>query len=217
VPLARQFDYSAPLRLCVSFLPVVIAGCSPSVASPSKPAAVATQADSLWMPAFTDIRGQTLRPMDNASTKAVALVFILPDCPIANSYLPELNRLHAEFGEQGVRLLLVHVDPETTADQARQHAADYAIRPWVIVDSRHEWVNEVGASASPEAFVFSTEGKIVYRGRINDQYVALGKRRAAVTSHDLRDAMAAIVAGQPVPVPQTEAVGCPIPEFRDQK
>jgi hypothetical protein len=196
----------------------LMAGCGPTPNSISPgPATAQGLPGPRWNPSFIDINSHAFRPCEDSATKAIALVFILPDCPIANSYLPELNRLHAELGEQGVRLLLVHVDPETTADQARQHAADYAIRPGVILDPRHEWVKEGGASVSPEAIVFTTEGIIVYRGRIDDQYVALGKRRAAVTSHDLRDALAAIAAGQPVPQPRTEAVGCPIPEFRIQK
>jgi len=53
---------------------------------------------------------------------------------------------------------------------------------------------------------------LVYRGRIDDQFAGLGKRRTVVTSHDLRDALEATLVGKPVPQPRTEAVGCPIPK-----
>jgi hypothetical protein len=71
------------------------------------------------------------------------------------------------------------------------------------VFSYHQWVKKAGATRSPETVVFSPKGQIVYRGRISDQYVGLGKRRANVTSHDLRDALEALLAGQPVTQSQT--------------
>jgi hypothetical protein len=51
---------------------------------------------------------------------------------------------------------------------------------------------------------------VKYRGRIDNQYAALGKPRRVVTVHDLRDALDALVAGRPVVHPETEAFGCVI-------
>ena len=83
----------------------------------------------------------------------------------------------------------------------------------VALDPRHEWVKRVRPTIAPEAAVFSPTGDLLYRGRIDDQYAGLGKRRTNVTSHDLRDALEAILAGEPVPVARTDAVGCPIPQL----
>jgi hypothetical protein len=58
-----------------------------------------------------------------------------------------------------------------------------------------------------------TPGGLAYRGRIDDLYPELGKKRAAPTKRDLREALAAVLAGKPVPVPRTEAVGCSIPDL----
>jgi AhpC/TSA family len=175
---------------------------------------VASQAPaSRWNPTFTDIEGQTHRPCDEPNVKAVALVFILTDCPIANSYIPALNRLHAAFEPRGVRLFLVHADASVTAEQAREHARQYEIRAPVILDPQHVWVKQAGATRTPEAVVFSPAEEVLYRGRIDDQYVGVGQRRTQVTSHDLEEALSAILAGKPVPQPITEAVGCFIPEL----
>jgi redoxin len=191
----------------------LIAGCSGSAGSlPAKESPAVPEDKSHWPPTFVDLDGHELRPAENTETKAIALVFVLRDCPISNSYMPELNRLHDEFATRGVQMLLVQADSETTAPEAREHAKQYEIKSGVILDPRHEWVKQAGAATSPEAVVFSTAGQIVYRGRIDDQYVGLGKRRAVVTSHDLREALEAIVTGQPVPQPRTEAIGCPIPK-----
>ena len=139
-------------------------------------------------------------------------MFVLRDCPIANSYLPELNRLHQEFVDRGVVLLLVHTDPQVTEAEAREHARAYQIQPRVVLDPQQIWVKRSGANISPEAVVYSTTGQIVYCGRIDAQYAGVGRRRAVVTSHDLRDALQAIITDQPVPVARTGAIGCPIPK-----
>jgi hypothetical protein len=51
-------------------------------------------------------------------------------------------------------------------------------------------------------------GTIRYRGRIDNGYAELGKPRQHVTSHDLRASLEALLAGRPVPTPETEALGC---------
>jgi AhpC/TSA family len=193
---------------------VLFAGCSPA-ASSSPPAPSTPQenppGESRFSPVFIDGNGKEFRPADDPSTKAIALVFILADCPIANSYLPELNRLHESFNPRGIRLLLIHADSTISAADAAEHARQYQVEPPVIRDPDHRWVKSAQATASPEAVVFSPAGQIVYRGRIDDQYVALGKRRATVTSHDLKDALDAILAGQSPPKSHTEPIGCLIP------
>jgi hypothetical protein len=64
------------------------------------------------------------------------------------------------------------------------------------------------ASITPQAFVIDRSGEIRYRGRIDNLYAALGKTRQQVTSHDLRDALDAVLVGGKVPHPETEALGC---------
>jgi hypothetical protein len=205
------------IRLQGVLVLALVAGCSGAAdVSPSLqgvPAAGSTAAEDRWDPVFVDLDGRELRPAQDPATKAVAVVFILRECPIANSYVPELNRLHEHFSSRGVHPVLIHADPDTTIDQARNHASEYQLRSPVVLDPRQEWVKLAGATVSPEAVVFSRTGEIVYRGRIDDQYVGLGKRRTTVTSHDLQDALEAVLAGQPVSPPRTEAVGCLIPKL----
>ncbi len=125
--------------------------------------------------------------------------------------MPELNRLHEHFAPRGAPIVLVHADPSITAEKARQHAQEYKSDCPVAIDRDHTWVRGFGITTAPEAVIFSATESLLYRGRIDNQYAGLGKRRTVVTSHDLRDALEAILAGKPVPEPRTEAVGCPIP------
>ncbi|WP_074312659.1 redoxin domain-containing protein [Singulisphaera sp. GP187] len=162
---------------------------------------------------LVDIGGSTHRPFDDSKVRAVVLVFLVPDCPISDSYIPELNRLHADYEPRGVRLFLVQVDPQLSIEGASEHAREHQLRPPVVRDERHAWVRKVGATITPEAAVLSPAGELLYLGRVDNRYAGLGKRRPQVTLHDLRDSLDAILAGRPVPQPHTKAVGCIIPDI----
>ena len=59
--------------------------------------------------------------------------------------------------------------------------------------------------------VIGPAGHVLYRGRIDNVWAALGKRRSAATEHDLRKALEAAVNGKRVAEPRTQAIGCYIP------
>jgi len=58
--------------------------------------------------------------------------------------------------------------------------------------------------------VLGKHGEILYRGRIDNRYAALGTKRLVATEHDLRDALDDITADRPVKLKKTTAVGCSI-------
>ena len=60
----------------------------------------------------------------------------------------------------------------------------------------------------PEAYVLKPDGDILYRGRIDDGYEALGKPRAVVQHRELRDAISAVRAGRVPPRLFARPVGC---------
>lgn len=161
---------------------------------------------------LADQNGNRQRPLDAGKNKASVVIFVLQDCPISNKYAPEIQRLAADFGEKDIRFFLVHVDPELTDDEARQHATDYEYDLPVLVDRQHQLVKALAATTAPEAFVIAPDRTLLYRGRIDDRYVSIGKPRHEVRRRDLRLALEAIADGKPVEVAETDPVGCHIPE-----
>jgi hypothetical protein len=166
-----------------------------------------------WSPKLTDIDGRTHEPFADSNVKAVVLIFVMHDCPIANSYIPAINRLHETYTPRGVKWFIVHTDPSTSVERAREHQKAYELQPIVALDPQHELVWRTGATKTPEAAVLSRASAIQYLGRIDDRYGALGKSRQQATTHDLQDALEAVLADQPVPKPWGEAVGCNIPDL----
>lgn len=144
-------------------------------------------------------------PAGNANV----LLFIASDCPIANSFAPEIRRLCGRFAGQGVRCSLIYEDSGIDAGRVRTHMAAYGYAGVpATIDADHTIARQAGASVTPQAVVVDAKSEVRYRGRINNLYAALGKPRQQVTVHDLRDALEALLAGRPVANPETEALGC---------
>ena len=133
--------------------------------------------------------------------------FVLKDCPIANQYAPEMKRIIAEYEKKGVTFGMVFEDQDLSLEEATRHAREYGFKCAMIADKDHRMAKKAGATVSPTAFVSHRNQKI-YTGRIDDQYAGIGKRRAKVSSRDLRNALDAALAGKPAPAAKGAAIGC---------
>jgi hypothetical protein len=145
--------------------------------------------------------------------RAIVYIFTSTDCPISNRYAPEVRRLAETFAKDGVVFRLVYPSRADTEQMIREHVAAFSYTNVTAVrDPDLALVRFSGATITPEAVVVR-DGKVVYRGRIDDRQVDLGVERPAATQHDLADALAAIVGGRRVPQPVTRAVGCYIADL----
>lgn len=143
--------------------------------------------------------------------KAGVLFFISSDCPISNSYAPEIQRLCADFGTKGINCSLVYEDVGIDASSMQKHLHEYRYTGIpAVIDVRRKIASRARATVTPEAVVVDSRGEIRYRGRIDNFYADLGKPRQQVTAHDLRDALDAVLTGRMVPHPETRALGCAI-------
>ncbi len=150
-----------------------------------------------------------------ASPATQVIVFIGRDCPISNGYAPAIQRLCRDYAARGVRCTLVYEDREATPAAVREHLREYGYKDIeTSVDGDGRIARRAGATVTPEAVVVDTQGTIRYRGRIDNRYAAVGRPRRHVTSHDLRDAVEAVLAKRPVQRPRTTALGCYITSER---
>src|SRR5262249_36728727 len=141
------------------------------------------------------------------------LLFVTTDCPIANSYAPEISSLVAELRSTEVTPFLVHVAPDVDAASAKAHARAYGLELRILLDPEQRLARAVRATATPEAAVLTAAG-LQYLGRIDDRWRKLGADGQVPEHRDLRDAIAAVRMGRAVAQPRTEVVGCLLPTPR---
>lgn len=157
---------------------------------------------------LTDVGGVVHKPFSNSATKAVALVFVSADCPIANSFQPVLQKLHVQYQQKGVPCFMVYCLPGISADVVNQHRTDFEINMPGIIDSDQRIGRLTKARVTPEAIVINRQGEICYRGLINNLYAGYGKKRPQATVHYLQDAFDSLVAGTSIETKETRPLGC---------
>ncbi len=161
-----------------------------------------------------DLAGRPVDPFRATDSKVIVFVFVRTDCPISNRYAPEIQRLYDEFSPKGVMFWLVYPDPHESAATIRKHLREYGYRCRALRDPRHALVRMAKAQFTPEAAVFLSDRRMVYRGRIDDRYIDFGKARPMPTTHDLEGALQAALQGTSIANPATPVVGCYISDLR---
>src|SRR5207245_2384058 len=106
-----------------------------------------------------------------------------------NSYVPEMNRIRDAYAGRGVQVYGVQADTTTADADVARYAKDYRYAFPLLIDRRQVLVQLSGATVTPEAVVLSPEGKVLYKGRIDNRVEDFGKQRPEATERDVRDAL----------------------------
>lgn len=192
-------------RLAIALLLAACPSASLAVDAPAPPAPGAT-VESF---SLSDIRRRPRSLDDYKDKKAIVMVFIGTECPLANLYVPTLIELHKEYADKGVQFLAINSNAQDSFVEVAAHAQERDMPFPVLKDFDHQAADALGAARTPEAYILSGDRKVLYHGRIDDQY-GIGFRKAEPTSRDLKNALDEILAGKPVATPTTEPAGCVI-------
>ena len=157
----------------------------------------------------TDTKGRLHRiGVSTGKVGAAVLVFLDTACPVATRYVPVLNELHDHAQARGLSLYGVLSNPEIGWRESAEFVGDFGVRFPVILDNAGDLALRLGPRVTSESFVVATDDRIVYRGRIDDRFAAVGRLRTRITSHDLRDVIEEMAGGGRPEPHETEAVGC---------
>lgn len=157
---------------------------------------------------LVDLEGHPTPPVVAATTRAVVFVFLGVECPIANRCAPELARLASRLGPRGIRFLHVYPNPDETTAAIREHRRQHGLPTEAYRDPDLRAAKALHARWTPEAVALTPEGALIYQGRVNDQFTALGVGRPQPTRHDLEEALEGFLAGTPPSAITTPRVGC---------
>ncbi len=177
-------------QLNIYFFQLVVLGCLTCCAGLSQ---------------IVDLSGKPIEPLKSA--KVVVLIFVSTDCPISNRYAPEIKRLITKYQNQSTKFFLVYPGKDQAPAFIKKHLKEFALNVEAVRDPQLQLVKSLGVTVTPEAVVW-TQGRMMYRGRIDNRFVAFGKMRAAPTSHDLEQMLEAIGKRKTVAKKRTKAIGC---------
>jgi peroxiredoxin len=152
-------------------------------------------------------------PAGAAAAKAPYLiVFLCNHCPYVKHVRHELATLCREYHDRGVAIagisandVISHPDDRPEL-MAREKAEVGYVFPY-LYDESQEVAAAYQAACTPDFFVFDADRRLAYRGQMDDSRPGNG---IPVTGKDLRAALDAVLAGQPVPAAQKPSIGCNI-------
>lgn len=197
-------------RLSIAFALVLLLALGADAADSPK------VGDAVGKLKFTDIRSLPRTLDDFGQKKAVVLVFVNATCPVAQRYLPTLQALEKEYRDKGVQFVAMNASEEDTLIETATQAVKFEVEFPFVKDFGGACARAVGVTRTAETVVLDSERRIRYRGRVDDQF-RLGGARKDATSHELRDALDAVLAGKEVKAAETEVDGCPITFPRPRK
>jgi peroxiredoxin len=156
---------------------------------------------------LTTIDGKAFSLADaEKANKAVVLMFIATKCPYSNAYNDRLRQMAAHYTKKGI--LFVGINSNNTEPEAevKSHAAKNKWDFTIVKDPGNKVADLYDARRTPEVYIVGADGKLVYHGRIDENY----EEPTKVTSPDLKNALDQILAGQAVSRTVTKAFGCTI-------
>jgi peroxiredoxin len=153
-----------------------------------------------------------------ADAQVLAMIFTCNHCPTAQAYEDRIEQLYADYQEKDVALVVIspndplalrldelgYTDVGDSLEDMKSRAEEKDFQfPYLYDGETQEMSRQYGPQSTPHAFVFDADRKLRYRGRIDDS-----EHIERVKSHDLRNAIDALLAGEEVPVETTRTTGC---------
>ncbi len=137
--------------------------------------------------------------------KATVVMFISTRCPYSNAYVSRMKTLAAKYAPLGVSFVGIDSDQNEPVSEVASYSKSQGFPFPVLEDKGNKVADAYAARVTPETYVLSSSGTLVYHGRIDNDMDP-----ANVRTHDLANAIDETLVGKPVAKAQTKAFGCSI-------
>lgn len=160
------------------------------------------------------ITGETFRLSKDQGRGATVVCFLGTECPLARLYGPRLQSMQDAFEEQNVRFVGLMSNQQDALSEIQQFVDEHEITFPIAKDLDNRIADQFAAERTPQVYVVDSSLTVRYQGRIDDQYLP-GIARSEPERHDLREAIAEVLAGTEVSVAATEPQGCLIGRMKE--
>ena len=144
------------------------------------------------------------------SDSLTVYVFLHDECMISQYYTPLLTKYYEKYHSQKVGFIGYFPNFSSKPQQIEDFANNYHLTFPLKADYYKDWTKKFGITVTPEVAVWDhREDRLIYRGRIDDSYVRVGKRKTHPQTEDLNNIIEAWLKGQtPRDTVLTQAIGC---------
>ena len=178
--------------------------------TPSNMMPLGTKAPDFTLP--NAVTGETVTIADAKSDVATVIMFICNHCPYVKLVNGQLVQLANDYQPKGVSFIAINANdvvnyPDDSPEKMKEAAQQLGYSFPYLYDESQEVAKAYQAACTPDFFLFDKDLKCVYRGQLDD---ARPNSNTPTTGKDIRDALDAILAGNPVNPEQKPSIGCNI-------
>jgi peroxiredoxin len=159
---------------------------------------------------FREVSGTSRQSDIVGGDSLTVYVFLHDECVISQFFTPELTRLYDKYRSKGVGFIGYFPNPAASTEKMSGFAEAYHLDFPLAQDLNKAMARKMGVTITPEVAVWDhRDDQLIYRGRIDDSYVRVGKRKLHPQHFDLQETIDAWLSGQyPQTLVQTQAIGC---------
>ena len=213
--IARNPKYTVFLTLLFLYSGTLL--CAPAIADGNEhpTLAIGSPAPDFCLPG---VDGQTHCLKEYAASKVLVIAFICNHCPTSQLYETRIKQIAEDYKDKGVAVVAIepnnpdavllnemgYTDVGDSLEDMKTRAEYRHFNFPYLYDGETQKISTAyGPTATPHIFVFDSDRKLRYEGRVDNNM-----REALVTKRDVRDALEALLASKPVAVAKTPSVGC---------
>jgi peroxiredoxin len=158
------------------------------------------------------VTGNTITLSTFADKQALLVIFMCCHCPFVKHIQQELARLGKDYADRSLGIVAISANdvagyPDDSPENLKQMATTLGFNFPVCYDASQDVAKTYTAACTPDFFLFDGDRKLVYRGQLDD---SRPNNDAPIDGHDLRAAIDAVLAGEPLPTEQKPSIGCNI-------
>ena len=155
------------------------------------------------------VDGKTYSPASFKDAKLLVVVFSCNHCPFVIGSEDRMIRFYNDYKPKGVAVVAINSNesvnhPTDSFEHMVTHAKEKGLPFPYARDESQDVARAYGALRTPHYYVFDSDRKLRYTGRMDDNPREAGKEK----TRELRDAVDAVLAGKKPPVELTNPIGC---------
>lgn len=161
-----------------------------------------------------DISGKKVTLKDAKKKNGLLVMFSCNTCPYVVKNQERTKEISAYALRNEIGVVIVNSneaqrESDDSFEAMKTYAKEQGYNWYYVVDEKSELADAFHANRTPENFLFNKDGKLAYRGAIDDNPDA-----TSVTRKHLWEAINETVNGKPVTTTTSKSVGCTIKRLK---
>ena len=172
--------------------------------------ALGTEAPPFTLP--DTVTGDKVSLSDYEDKTGLLVMFICNHCPYVQHVREELAGFGRDYANSDLGIVAISANdideyPADSPEAMKAEAATFGYTFPYLYDEDQSVAAAYSAMCTPDFFLFGGDRKLAYRGRLDESRPNSG---IPVTGKDLRAAVDAVLAGEPLSGEQHPSMGCSI-------